>query len=223
LKRLFLFDIDGTLMRRTGPYHEQALVEAVRRVMDLEAVMDGIPVHGMLDQDILTEMLQRLDVSEPRIGEALPELIRVAQEIYPETCPDLSAKVLPGVREVLAEIAAAKYPTGLVTGNLTRIGWTKVERAGIGSYFGFGAFAEMARTRGELAKMACGLAGARPETEVTMIGDAPSDVRAAKENGFRMVAVATGLTSAEELRDLGADVVLNDLSRDLDRKRVWAD
>jgi phosphoglycolate phosphatase len=53
---LVLFDIDGTLVRRAGPHHRQALVDAVRRVTGLETSTDGIPVHGMLDPDILTRI-----------------------------------------------------------------------------------------------------------------------------------------------------------------------
>ena len=43
---------------------------------------------------------------------------------------------------------------GLVTGNLTRIGWWKLERAGLRRYFRFGAFGEMARNRAGLARLA---------------------------------------------------------------------
>ena len=35
-RALILFDIDGTLLRRSGPHHRDALVEAVRRVSGLE-------------------------------------------------------------------------------------------------------------------------------------------------------------------------------------------
>ena len=42
---LVLFDLDGTLVRRTGPRHRQALVDAVRRVTGLETSTDHIPVR----------------------------------------------------------------------------------------------------------------------------------------------------------------------------------
>src|SRR5882724_11301062 len=49
---LVLFDIDGTLVRRAGAHHREALVEAVRRTVGLETTTDGVPVSGMLDRDI---------------------------------------------------------------------------------------------------------------------------------------------------------------------------
>ncbi len=43
----------------------------------------------------------------------------------------------------------------LVTGNLTRIGWRKLERAGVHHYFCFGAFGEMKlRRAADLARLA---------------------------------------------------------------------
>jgi phosphoglycolate phosphatase-like HAD superfamily hydrolase len=219
-RAIFLFDIDGTLMRGTGPYHGNALIEAARRHTGRETSIDGIPVHGMLDCDILTQMLLRAGCENDVIESSLVQIMEFAQDIYPETCPDLRSKVLPGVVTALEELTMQGYPVGLVTGNLTRIGWTKVERAGLRRYFSFGAFADMGRTRAELARMACEMAGGGDPRLVTLIGDAPSDVLAARENGFRMVAVATGLTPREDLEALGADIVLKDLSSAQDREKL---
>ena len=55
---LILFDIDGTLVRRAGPHHRQALVDAVRQITGVESTTEGIPVHGMLNPDILTLMMR---------------------------------------------------------------------------------------------------------------------------------------------------------------------
>ena len=58
-RALVLFDIDGTLTRRTGPHHRDALVEGIRKVTGLRTTTDGIPLHGMLDPVILTRMMRR--------------------------------------------------------------------------------------------------------------------------------------------------------------------
>ena len=104
---------------------------------------------------------------------------------------------------------------GLVTGNLSRIGWRKMERAGLKPYFRFGAFAELAKDRAGLVRLA--IRHARREgwigraARISLIGDHPNDVRAAKANGIRAVAVATGLVRMEELRTQSPDVLLPDL------------
>src|SRR5262245_11167646 len=60
---LVLFDIDGTLLRRAGPHHREALVEAIRKITGLETTMDDVPVQGMLDRDIVTAMLANAGAS----------------------------------------------------------------------------------------------------------------------------------------------------------------
>ena len=106
-------------------------------------------------------------------------------------------------------------PPGLVTGNLSAIAWRKLENAGIDKYFSFGAFAEQASTRARLASLAFGQARrkglASKKSSVTLIGDHANDIGAAQANGFRSVAVATGLMQAEQLLRFNPDVVLGTL------------
>jgi beta-phosphoglucomutase-like phosphatase (HAD superfamily) len=56
---LVLFDIDGTLIRRAGPHHREALVAAIRCTVGVETTTEGVPVAGMLDRDILATMMRR--------------------------------------------------------------------------------------------------------------------------------------------------------------------
>ena len=211
---LILFDIDGTLVRRAGPHHRQALVDAVRQVTGLETTTDGIPVHGMLDPDILTQMMRAGGLDEAKIWPTLPAIIAAAQDLYQTGVPDLRDKVCPGVEPLLNYLRGRGTVLALVTGNLTRIGWRKLERAGLDHYFHFGAFGEMAPTRGGLARLAIerarreGMADGR----ISLIGDAVQDVIAARENGVRSIAVRTGITPAEDLEASTPDLLLDDLT-----------
>ena len=147
-RALVLFDIDGTLVRRAGPHHREALVHGVRRVTGIEATTEGIPVQGMLDPDILAIMLRKAGAPRALIRESMPRIIRAAERHYLRVCPALHDKHCPGVEPLLTRLARRTILLGLVTGNLTRIGWRKLERAGLAGYFRFGAFGEMAKTRG---------------------------------------------------------------------------
>jgi phosphoglycolate phosphatase-like HAD superfamily hydrolase len=212
---LVLFDIDGTLIRRAGPHHRQALVEAVRRVARLESSTDHIPVQGMLDRDILTIMMRNAGASPRQIRGWMPDVTKAAQSIYVRSCPNLTRRVCPGARMLLWNLYRRGIPAGLVTGNLGRIGWRKMESAGLRRYLQFGAFAEQARDRAGLVRLA--MVEARRNgwiangTRVSLIGDHPNDVLAARANGIASVAVATGLSSAEELRSHCPDVLVGDL------------
>ena len=222
-RALFLFDIDGTLIRRAGPHHRAALESALFRVTGLRATTDGIPVQGMLDRDILSEMLRAAGASRQVVNTQMAKIVREAQSRYRGTCPDLRAKVCPGVRRLLRSLLRQGIPVGLVTGNLSRIGWRKMERAGLRGYFRLGAFAEQGRTRAELARRAAAEARARKlvshDAPIVLIGDHPNDIAAARANGFLSVAVATGVVPLEELRPYEPDFLIQDL-RELDLEQV---
>ena len=213
---LILFDIDGTLVRKAGPHHRLALEVAARQVTGLSATTDGIPTQGMLDRDILTIMLQASGASKRLIRDSMPELMRVAQNVYSRQCPaDLSKKVCPGARMLLYKLYRKRLPTGLVTGNLSRIAWKKMERAGLKQYLRFGAFAELADTRAGLVKIAIDEARRRkwigPQTLISLIGDHPNDILAAKANGVRSIAVATGVVPGAELATHQPDLLIDDM------------
>ncbi len=220
---LVLFDIDGTLLRRAGPHHREALVRAIRKATGLETTTEGVPVQGMLDRDIVRIMLQTAGASPGYIRRHMPAIIESAQAIYARSCPDLRRKVCPGARMLLYRLSRRGIATGLVTGNLTRIGWKKMERAGLRPYLRFGAFAELAHDRAGLVRIAIQQArregwinGASP---ISLIGDHPNDILAARANRVRSIAVATGVVGAEELAAHSPDILVPDL-RSLDLKTL---
>lgn len=214
-KALVLFDIDGTLTRRAGPHHREALVEGIRRVTGLETTTEGIPVQGMLDPVILAAMMRRAGAKASVIRETMPAIMRAAERYYLRVCPELHDKHCPGVGTVLDRLTRRNILLALVTGNLTRIGWRKLERAGLRDYFRFGAFGEMAKTRAGLAKLAIRRAHREKliarDAPISLIGDATSDIVAAHANCIRAISVQTGITPVEELVRERPDVLLRDL------------
>src|SRR5260221_519488 len=126
----------------------------------------------------------------------MPQIVAPAPSIYAPRCPDLRPKIFPSPPLLLYPLAPRRIPTRVVTGNLTRIGWKKMERAGLRPYLRFGAFAELARDRAGLVRIAVGHARREGwihrETRVALVGDHPNDIRAARANGIRSIAVATG-------------------------------
>jgi phosphoglycolate phosphatase len=196
-------------------------VEGVRRVTGLETTTTGIPVQGMLDPDILAIMLRNAGASRALIREALPAIQRAASRHYLRVCPEIQGKHCPSVIPVLERLKRRNILLGLVTGNLTRIGWHKLHRADLRRYFRFGAFAEMASTRAGLARIAIREAHSHGwigrDTPISLIGDSPNDVIAARANGIRAIVVRTGITPSAELEAEEPDFLLGTL-REL---RLW--
>ncbi len=84
-------------------------------------------------------------------------------------------------------------------------------------YFAFGSYGDRHLTRDEIAHQALCLARdhLHPECcgeELLVIGDTPLDVQCARAIGARVVAVATGSHSYEELATTRPDVLLADLA-----------
>ena len=204
-------------MRGAGLHHRQALIEGILQVTGHNASFDGISTAGMLDTDLIVTMLQAAGASEIHIRRAHQEVIIACQNTYLSTCTsDLTPFLCAGVAETLCELQSRGAVLGLVTGNLSRIGRKKIELAGLSTYFSVGAFAEDGVTRAQLAQIAVSRAMEQglvsTDSRISLIGDHRNDVFAAKQNGYQAVAVATGLTSLEELSAAGPDILVRNLT-----------
>ncbi|HEY6991497.1 MAG TPA: HAD family hydrolase [Bryobacteraceae bacterium] len=214
---LVLFDIDGTLLRGAGPHHKNALIEAVRRVTGRAATFDGIDTSGQLDRYLIAILLRSVGLEEADIAAAIVKAAGECQRCYHANCVlDLSPFVCKGAREALTELRGRGAVLGLVTGNLSQIGWRKMELARLRDFFSLGSFSEDGSTRAELAglalRRACHQKLVSAGCRVSLIGDHANDILAARANGFQSVAVASGIASAAELARHSPDILLNNLS-----------
>jgi phosphoglycolate phosphatase len=214
---LLLFDIDGTLLLRATREHRDALHDGIREVYGVDGAA-GVRLDpgGRTDLEIARHILLDLGVTARRIDEGLRDLRLVAAEAFTRRCPaDLSATVAPGMADLLARLA--KRPDvrlSLVTGNLEPIARLKLKRAGLGHLFahGQGGFGSDHEDRTELPAIARRRAGTarspHPPERTVVIGDTPRDILCARADGSRVVAIATGPFTAEQLRE--ADAVVDD-------------
>jgi phosphoglycolate phosphatase-like HAD superfamily hydrolase len=69
--------------------------------------------------------------------------------------------------------------------------------------------AQLLRSRGRVAEKYGGEIAANP---AVYLGDSGRDVEAARMGGAHSISVASGRSTASELREAGADVVLGDLA-----------
>jgi phosphoglycolate phosphatase-like HAD superfamily hydrolase len=211
---LLLFDIDGTLLQNAAEAHRDAIHEALHTV---HGVRDpprrrGVEVAGRTDAEIVRVLLTAAGVSADRIDERADDVRIAACSAYARLCPDdLSAHVTPGMSELLERLDEhGGMLLALVTGNYEPIARMKLRRAGIGRFFpsGQGGFGSDHEQRAELPRIARRRAGDPdpwPRERTVVIGDTPRDIACARADRVRVVAIATGPYSADELR--GADAV----------------
>jgi phosphoglycolate phosphatase-like HAD superfamily hydrolase len=226
--RAFLFDVDSTLVH-TGGAGARALAAAIEACVGIRDAMAGVRLHGRTDRAILREVLGRGragDGSPPDTAAtsdaphtAQPPLDRIFDDyvlrLEREVAVASAYRVLPGVETLLRALEARGAILGLATGNHSLGARIKITRGGLDPYFSFGGFGDEHEDRGELVLAAKRRAEARAgrslDGEVVVVGDSELDVYAAHHAGCVAVGVCTGHTRADELRDAGADFVLDDL------------
>lgn len=217
IQRLFLFDIDGTLLKGSTAVHRDAFRQAFQRVYGLSLSLDGISAAGRTDTWLLAEPLRRHGLNDASIWERMPEAFRLMEEYVDEHLGDLRDNVLPGAPDVLAALHERGYLLGLLTGNLRSIALAKMRHAGLAGYFDTGGFGEESEFRARLVPVAIAKAGEQTGHPVTpadalVIGDTPFDIEAGRDHGTRTAGVATGPFSTDVLEGCGADVVLPSLA-----------
>ncbi len=215
--RLILFDIDGTLLE-CGPQVRPILAEVLTKVFGTAGEVETYDFAGRTDPGIVLDLLTETGMSKEEILERLPEARRIYVERLERTLDRQRMRLLPGVLEVLEDLSRREdIALGLLTGNWEPGARTKLSRFDLNRFFDFGAFGCDGVNRSELPPVALDRAERRlgrrfrPE-ETLIVGDTLHDVACAKAHGIPVLAVATGRTSAETLRDGGADRVVADLT-----------
>ncbi len=214
---LVLFDIDGTLLV-TGGASSRCIRRASETVLG-ERFRWGKPTVGTLDPQIFIELAGQCGIEDAAAAEPRYRAVYLAElEAELQRCA-ADVRVLPGVRELIGALRKQEGVTcGLLTGNYGRAVELKLAAAGLDpTWFAVGAFAEHGSCRNDLVPAAMAqyrqrLGRAIEPRDVVVIGDTPRDIACARHSGCRVIAVATGYYSVEQLRAEGADCVVADLN-----------
>jgi phosphoglycolate phosphatase len=217
VRRLILFDIDGTLV--SGGPAKKAFHLALMRVYGTTGPIGSWEFSGKTDPQIARELLRAAGLADDRIEAGFSALWASYLEEMERRLPADPTRILPGVRELVETLDRDEDTAlGLVTGNVVRGARLKLAAVGLDDHFDVGAFGSDHEVRNELPGIALDRARERwrvrfDPDRVVVVGDTPRDVACGKHHGVRTLAVATGRFDARALRDAGADAVLSDLTR----------
>jgi phosphoglycolate phosphatase len=214
---VLLFDIDGTLVLKQSTDANE--LERFRRAI-ADEVGRSPPTQpwqydGMVDPQICRLLLIDVGLSASAADKHLRRVIERIGQIYMrmEKHPVLN----DGVGELLKTLSvSSKHKLGVLTGNLSVVAEEKLRLAGIRAYFGERFYSDGYFERRDLVRHAvhtCVKKHRLPgNASVTIIGDTPRDVEAAKSSGAKAIAVASGFFSENELACAGPDAVFRDLN-----------
>jgi phosphoglycolate phosphatase len=216
VRRLILFDIDGTLVR--GGPAKDAFKTAMRETYGTTGDVARVSFAGKTDPQIVRELLTRSGFDEGTIQEGFADLWQRYLSYLEAGLEGTPMTVLEGVRELLDALGALEgVALGLVTGNIAGGARLKLSSAGLWERFAVGGYGSDHEERRHLPAIALERArlhwgsGLGPEDAV-IVGDTPRDVACGRQGGTRTLAVATGSFDAVQLRAAGADHVLEDFS-----------
>lgn len=215
MRRLVLFDIDGTLLRAWGA-GTRAMLRAGEQVLGARCRTAQIEFGGALDPWIFRRLAEHGDYPISVDGHVLfrrtyGDLLRAELAAAEQPC-----RALPGVLPLLDQVRALEgVGLGLLSGNYGETGVLKLRAAGIDpAWFEVAAWGDMAETRPALIPVALSQLPAAELTarQVVVVGDTVRDIHCAHENGSLCLAVATGGNTREQLIEAGADLVVDDLT-----------
>ncbi len=221
LRRLILFDVDGTLIARGDPAHLDAIDACVLASFPTLGVsVREFEFDGKVDRQILREIVRAGGTTEELDLAVLLTMVDAATESYRAAWNGRmgDADLLPGIRALLERLAASQdFALGLLTGGIRGIVDVKLARLGLERFFPIGVFGDEVERRSELLPLALVRAEeqfhhAFSPGDVVVVGDTPHDVEAAHVGNVACLAVATGRFSEAELESAGADAVLPDLT-----------
>jgi phosphoglycolate phosphatase len=203
----YLFDIDGTLLNSRDAVHYFAFQHAMRQVLGIEASIEGVPVHGNTDIGILRAVLRRARMTDAAINEHMPQIVAQMTAEVRRNREQLNPELCPSILELLGYLQARGKLLGAASGNLESVGWLKLEKAGIRPMFAFGSFSFPREARADIFRHGVKLARRQlgEQTTVSVVGDTPADIEAARALDLPVIALATGIYSFEQLRALDPD------------------
>ena len=214
MTRLFLFDIDLTMIR-TNRAGTVAMTETMRELLGIEDAFAGVEFGGRTDSSLVREALTVHGCLE-RVGDFHAFVERFKEQYFPRLARALDERggvVLPGVPELLDRVAnLPDARLGLTTGNFRTAAEIKLRYFGLWRHFAGGGFADDSEDRAALVAAAIRRMSSDGVRRIYILGDSTHDITAAKANGAVAIGVATGGSSTEALAATGADFVFNDLS-----------
>ncbi len=202
----------------------KAFAAAFAELFEVPEISADVPFSGRSDRAIALELM-RLHGVEPT-AEHWHQFVESYLKHLEITLPKCVGELMPGVTGLLDALERHdRVLVGLLTGNLRSGAARKLSHYGLAHHFKFGGFGDLWTDRNAIASEAREQARyhARGKLDgVMVIGDTVHDISCARSIGACAVAVPTGNTPADKLREEMPDILVEDLT-DMEPLLEWVD
>src|SRR3954468_22910875 len=218
-----LLDIDGTLLL-TGGAGQKAFAQTLADEFGIGEIIHPVMFAGRSDRAIALELMRLHGVDDSTDNWqrfCAGYLSRLERALISN-----QGFVLPGASELVTTLAKRDdVALGLLTGNVREGAKRKLVHYNLWHWFAFGGYGDDHVDRSDIA--AAALAAAREHIgnhfngstrngrkfpgEIIVIGDTTHDITCGRSIGARCVAVPTGHTTVDELRQSNPDLLVETL------------
>jgi phosphoglycolate phosphatase-like HAD superfamily hydrolase len=225
--RLALFDVDGTLIR-TGGAGMRAFAKVFATEFNAADGFERLKFGGRTDFSLIREFFgfHGIPATQENFRRFFDRYVFWLDQFLREG----QAEICPGVCDFIRGLGALARPPllGLLTGNIRLGAEIKLRHLHLWETFATGAFADDHEERSQIAAIARrrGSEFLREELrddQVLVVGDTPLDIRCGRAIGAKVLAVATGACSLQDLKSCEPDWAVADLSRIEPAEVVGAD
>lgn len=231
MKKLVLFDLDGTLVSTAGA-GRNALCQAMKELYGVYPEFEHKVISGRTDLDNFSLVYGMIKKGKKPSAAEMKKMIAKYLELLPAEVQKSVRKKqyskVKGVEKFLNLLAAQKdIILGLGTGNLEKGAFIKLAPSKLDKFFTLGGYGEDGHTREEMLCAAVKRAEKKYKTEIApdhvyIIGDTHRDICAAKNCGFHSAALTTGFGEPEKIQRAAAELEIADFT-DLEMWCVWLD
>jgi phosphoglycolate phosphatase len=207
-----LFDIDGTLIE-SGGASDRAWRRAFEELHGVDVQISKVTGKGVPDPAVGRQAFEAVIGREPTDEEMAKLMARRLKYLPEEVDNSAGYRVMPHTEELLDRLIDDGYLLGVTTGNVEGAAHIKLSRANLNRFFSFGGYGSDSPDRTELTKRALergSVVFGKPldHHRCFSVGDTPRDIEAGHGAGIRVIGVATGKYSADELKEAGADAAI---------------
>ena len=202
--RLVLFDIDGTLIK-TGGAGEKAFAKVCEREFNIPDATKDLNFAGRTDPAIVRDFFRQFGIAQT--PEHFARFFSAYVILLEKILATLDGTVLPGVHQLIAAFKAMPHRPviGLLTGNIKQGAQLKLNHYRLWDLFAMGGYGDDHEDRNQIAVIARDRGSKIVGTplrgeEVLVIGDTPRDIECGRAIGAKILAVATGIFSMDQLR-----------------------
>ena len=221
-KKLFLFDIDGTLLS-PGPVSRRTLDRVIADLLGQSPDLQYEDVAGSTDPIIVQRALRKIGVDSGEFNEWTSKVITEYLKRLPAVFDEADEPfVYDDALILLASILEQDNAVGVMSGNMQAAAEVKLAKFDLLQKFPFGIYADETDDRSAMPMIARERAWnvyheAFRLTDMIIIGDTAADAKASSDNGCSSIIVCRREEMKAKAKAAGATLIVSTLT-DVDLK-----